>query len=247
MIARADLLTETLQVPVGDGVMDAYFARPRARTAPGAVVVAHELFGVTAHVRDVCERLAADGLTALAPDLYHRTEARIELPHDETGRLRGFAQLERLRREDALADTRAAIDHLRSGGATKVGILGLSVGGHVAYLAATAHRFDAVAALYPGWLTNTDIPLSRPTPTIDATTSIRARVLILCGAADHAVPLADLRQVKQALTAAKVEHGVVIYPNTPHGFLCDRRDTYRAGPADDAWGRIRDLFDATLR
>ncbi|GIH46652.1 carboxymethylenebutenolidase [Microbispora rosea] len=56
---------------------------------PG-VVVAMELFGVSAHVRDVCERLAADGYLALAPDLYHRDAPGIELPHDAAGRERGF-------------------------------------------------------------------------------------------------------------------------------------------------------------
>ncbi len=247
MIPRADVLTEAVALPTGDGVMHAYLARPRVTGSHGAIVVAHELFGVTAHIRDVCERLAASGLAALAPDFYHRAQARIELSHDETGRRRGFAELERLHREQVLADAGTAISYLHDTGVDRVGMLGLSLGGHIAYLAASAHRLQAVAALYPGWLTNTDIALSRPTPTVEATPAIQARVLLLCGTADHAVSDADLHQLEAALLAAGVEHELVTYPDTPHGFLCDRRDTYHAAAAEDAWRRIGELFDATVR
>lgn len=61
------------------------------------------------------------------------------------------------------------------------------------------------------------------------------------------MPAADLRQLQAALSAANVEHDIVTYPDTPHGFLCDRRDTYRPAPAEDAWRRIHELFDATIR
>jgi len=247
VIGRADVLTETIDLPVGGKVMSGYLARPRTPHSEGAVIVAHELFGISAHVRDVCERLAAGGLTALAPDFYHRAGPRIELPHDDAGRQRGFGELERLARDDAIDDVGAALAYLHENGTRRVAMLGLSVGGHIAYLAATSHPLNAVAAVYPGWLTNTDIALSRPTPTVDRTPRIQARVLILCGTADHAVPAADLRQLQAALSAANVEHDIVTYPDTPHGFLCDRRDTYRPAPAEDAWRRIHELFDATIR
>lgn len=247
MIGRADVLTETIDLPVGEGIMSGYLARPRALHSKGAVIVAHELFGLTAHVRDVCEGLAADGLTTLAPDFYHRAGARIELPHDEAGRQRGFAELERLSRDDAIDDAGAALAYLRANGADRVAMLGLSLGGHIAYLAATSHPLNAIAALYPGWLTNTDIALSRPTPTLDRTPQMQARVLILCGAADHAVSDADLRELQTALSAAHIEHDIVTYPDTPHGFLCDRRDTYRPAAAEDAWRRIHELFDTTIQ
>ena len=247
-LSRADVLTQRVKLTVTDGgSMDAYDARPRDDPPAAGVVVAHELFGLTAHVRDVCERLASDGFVALAPDFYHRIDARAELPHDESGRTQGFALLDQLRRDEAIADVGAAIDHLHAAGASRVGIIGLSLGGHIAYLAATAHPIDAVAALYPGWLTTTDIGLGRPEPTIELTRGITGRVLILCGSADHAVPTADLDKIDAQLTNAGIEHEIVTYPDTPHGFLCDRRDTYRQQAANDAWRRVTELFRSTLR
>ncbi len=247
-ISPADVLTQRVKLTVTDGgSMDAYDARPRDDLPSGGIVVAHELFGLTAHVRDVCERLASHGFAALAPDFYHRTDPRAELPHEESGRTQGFALLDQLRRDEAIADVGAAIEHLHAGGASGLGILGLSLGGHIAYLAATAHPIEAVAALYPGWLTTTDIGLGRPEPTIELTRGITGKVLILCGDADHAVPTADLGQIDARLTNAGVEHEIITYPATPHGFLCDRRDTYRPEAANDAWRRMTELFETTLR
>jgi carboxymethylenebutenolidase len=233
-VAGMDIvLTERARL---DGSLTAYVARPPQPR--GGVLVVHELFGVTTHIREVCERLATLGYYALAPDLYHRSDPGAELAHDAEGRDRGFALLGELTRDGVLADLATAHAHLPGPKA----IVGLSLGGHAAYLAATRLEFAAVVAAYPGWLTNTDIGLSRPEPTVTLTPSIRGRVLLLFGAADHAVPAADQRAVAAALAAAGAEHEVVTYPDTPHGFLCDRRDTYRREAAEDAWGRIGALL-----
>jgi carboxymethylenebutenolidase len=193
----------------------------------------------------VCERLAGFGYCALAPDFYHRLDPGAEFAHDSTGRERGFELLHRLERPDVLTDAEAAYLHLRDLG-SQVGVVGLSVGGHVAYLAATQMPFAALVAAYPGRLTDAEIGLSRPEPTVTLTAGITARVLVLCGAADHAVPAEDQAAVGAALAAADVEHEVVTYPDTPHGFLCDRRDTYRPDAAEDAWGRIERLLGEAL-
>lgn len=247
VLGPAEILTEGIEVGLtGHEKMAGYLARPVIPGPHPAVVVAHELFGVTAHVRDVCERLASHGYVALAPDFYHRSSPGADLPHDPGGRERGFALLHQLRREECLADAAAAVDQLRRTGSARVGMIGLSLGGHVAYLAATGLELAAVAALYPGWVTGTEIGLSRPEPTLTLTSSIRARMLILAGQEDHAVPAGDIQAIEDALSAAGVRHEVVRYPDTPHGFLCDRRDTFRPVAADDAWRRIEALLAEEL-
>ncbi len=60
-------------------------------------------------------------------------------------------------------------------------------------------------------------------------------------------PTADLDKIDAQLTNAGIEHEIVTYPDTPHGFLCDRRDTYRQQAANDAWRRMTELFRSTLR
>ncbi|MDQ3849179.1 MAG: dienelactone hydrolase family protein [Actinomycetota bacterium] len=248
MNRRRDILTHTVEIGLEEGTsMGAYVARPAGSGAWPAVIVAGELFGVSAHVRDVCERLATLGLVALAPDLYHRTAPGIELPHDPEGRARGFELLHRLTRAQALSDVRAAMDYLRAAGSARVGMIGLSLGGHVAYLAATQLDLAAVAVVYGGWIPTTEIALSQPEPTLALTPGITARVLVLVGDADHAIPPEHRRAIADALRASGVRHEVVEYPGASHGFLCDRRDTFEPTAAQDAWRRIEQLLVDELR
>ncbi|MFF7338066.1 dienelactone hydrolase family protein [Streptomyces sp. NPDC008163] len=230
--------TEHVGIPVGDGPpMGAYAARPRVSGPFPGVLVGMELFGVDAGVREVCDRLARLGFVALAPDFHHRTAPGSELPRDPEGRQRGFDLLGLMTRTTVLSDVGAGIDHLRAGGSEHVSMVGLSLGGHIAYLAATEFDLAAVAVFYGGWLPSTDIPISRPEPTLSLTPKITGRVLFLVGEDDHVVPPAQRREIEDALLKAGVPHEVVVYPDTGHGFL-------QADPATaaDAWRRVHALL-----
>ncbi len=247
MIVPKNILTQTVEIAVDDGTtMGGYVARP---TGPGpfpGVVVGMELFGVSAHVREVCERLATLGFVALSPDLYHRTMPGVELAEDAAGRERGFQLLRQQTREQVLSDIAATIDRLHADGSAAVGMVGLSVGGHVAYLAATEFDLPAVAVLYGGWLPTTDIPLGRPEPTLARTAQITGRLLILVGEEDKVVPPEHRREIAQALRGAGVRHEIIEYPGVAHGFLSDRRAPYRPVAAHDAWRRVQDLLITEL-
>jgi carboxymethylenebutenolidase len=190
----------------------------------------------------VCERLAAQGHIALAPDLHHRTAPGIELPADDEGRRRGFDLLHQLTRDQAVNDVRAALNLLEARGCRVAGMVGLSVGGHVAYLAATRLPLPAVAVVYGGWLPTTGIPLSRPEPTLAGTPGITGRVLVLTGGQDQLIPPDHRQAIADALRNAGVDHDLVVYPEAGHGFLCDRRDGYDPTAAGDAWQRIGRLL-----
>jgi len=231
-----EITTEEVKVPVGDSVMTAFRAMPRCEGNRPVVVVAFEMFGLTPYVREIAERVAGLGYTAIAPDFYHRGGPGNVL--DEEERERGFTLIGELTRDGVLADVSAAIAF--AGSPAKAGMLGLSVGGHLAYLAAAKLDLAATAVFYGGWLTTTKLALSRPEPTLTLTPDIRGKLLFLSGDADHAVPPGDLEQIGAAM--ADNGHELVVYPDTPHGFFCHRRDTYRTGAADDAWRRVRMLF-----
>jgi carboxymethylenebutenolidase len=234
----APVLTETVRI----GAMGAYLARPDTADPVPGVLVGMELFGVSAHVRDVCERLAGLGFAALAPDLYHRTAPGVELPADAAGRERGFDLLHRMTRAEVVDDVRAAYDHLAARATGVAGMVGLSVGGHVAYLAAAELDLPAVAVVYGGWIPTTAIPLSHPAPTVDRTPDITGRMLLLVGEDDPIVPPAHRRLLVEALADAGVTHRLVTYPGVGHGFLCDRRTGYDGPAATDAWRRITALL-----
>lgn len=248
-----DIISEQIAIPVGAGApMGAYMARPRGSGAYPAVIVGMELFGITHYIRSVADRLAAQGYLAVAPDFYHRAQPGAELSYDQAGRTRGFELLHQVGRADAIQDVRSTIAFLRAqaGCSGKVGFLGLSVGGHIGYLAATQLDLAACAIFYAGWLTSTDIELSQPEPTIALTPGIArqsGRILYLVGERDNLVTPAQRAEIAQALVSANVQHELVIYPEAQHGFFCDERDSFDPAASADAWARTLQLFEAALR
>ncbi|GAA3440475.1 dienelactone hydrolase family protein [Kutzneria kofuensis] len=237
-----------LDVPVAGEAepMSAYLARPAAPGPHATVLVGFEMFGVTDYVRAVADRIAALGYTAVVPDFYHRSGRRICLPATAEGRSRGLELLSQVTRDGVDRDIQALLDQLPGPHA----MVGLSVGGHIAYYSATRFPFAAVAAFYPGWLTDDTIPLGRPTPTLELTAGIAehgTRLLLLVGDGDHLFTRAQLDEIASRLDADGVDHDLVVYPDTPHGFFCHERDTYRPDAADDAFARVTSMLADHLR
>lgn len=124
-------------------------------------------------------------------------------------------------------------------------MLGLSVGGHIAYYVATQVPLAALIVCYPGWLTGTDIPLSQPEPTVALTSRIAelgTPVLFLVGDQDQLLNGEQRDQIARHLQVTGVHYELVVYPNTPHGFLCPERATYRPIAAEDASTRMTTLL-----
>ena len=171
------ITTGHLNISVNDktssSTMSAYLARPQAPGSYPGVIIGFELFGVTDYIRTMVDRIAQLGYVALAPDFYHRSSPNVELEATAEGRARGFELLHQLTRQQAIDDVYAAMAYLYDEGkCPKIGMVGFSVGGHIAYLAASQLDLKATVAFYPGWLTTQDIPLSRPTPTLSLTSGI---------------------------------------------------------------------------
>ncbi|MFI6319238.1 dienelactone hydrolase family protein [Nonomuraea sp. NPDC050556] len=222
------------------GGMRAYVARPRVPGSYPGVIVAHQLFGVTADIREAADRIAALGYVAIAPEFYHRAEPGVELAADDAGRERGFALMNTLTREGVLADVRAAMDYL--GTARPVGMLGLSMGGHLAYYAATQVDLAVTVVLYAGWLTGTDIPVSRPSPTLELTGGIRGRLLYLVGSDDHVITAEQRQRIAARLEADGVDHEMIVYPGAAHAFL-----STDVPAAEEAWKTIEEALGALTR
>lgn len=239
------ITNEALEIETGDGtLLPCYLAQPVTRPAPTGVIVAHELFGVSPDIRGVADDLARAGYLTLAPEFYHRDAPRGRwLERTGEGREEGFGYLHRLGREQAVADVAACAAWLRSRpGNERVAQIGFSAGGHLSYLAACRLPLAATAVLYGGWLPTTDIPMSRPTPTLDLTPGITGRLLYLVGADDSLIDAAQRRQIAAALASAGVDHELVAYPRTAHAFFWPGTPSFSQPARDDAWTRILHLL-----
>ncbi len=248
------LTTEYIAITVdenpGASTMEAYLARPVDPGSYPGVIVGFELFGLTRHIRNIVERIAQLGYVVIAPDFYHRISPGIELEATADGRARGFELLHQLTRKQAMSDVHAAMTYLRDEQhSANIGMVGFSVGGHIAYLAATQFDLKATVVFYPGWLLVQDIPLSRPTPTLALTPGIAEHdgyLLFLVGERDILIPGEQRETIARELLAANVRHEVVTYSDAPHRFFCDESDSFHQVSADDAWRRLRELFASEL-
>ena len=190
----------------------AYIAAPAA--APrGALVVLQEIFGVNSHVRSIADGFAADGYLAIAPALFDRVEAGVELGYGEADIQRGFALKTATGNELPLLDVEAAIS--RAGSAGKVGVIGYCWGGLLSWLAACSlDGLSAGIAYYGGGVPS------------HAALNSRCPVLAHFGERDGHIPLDSV----EAFRAAQPGVTAWLYP-AAHGFNCDQRASYDAASA----------------
>jgi carboxymethylenebutenolidase len=131
----------------------AYVAAP-AGPAKAAIIVIPEIFGVNAGIRQKCERLAADGYLAVAPDLFWRFAPGVELNPDVEAELQeAFGYFQQYNANDGVKDIEATIHAIRGGLAgqapvQKVGCVGYCLGGRLAYMAAARTDISASVGYY---------------------------------------------------------------------------------------------------
>ncbi|MEG8052535.1 dienelactone hydrolase family protein [Sphingomonas aerolata] len=131
-------MTGTMEsMTMSDGATIAvYHAQPTGDRRGGLVLV-QEIFGVTDHIRDLCDEYAADGYEVLAPALFDREHPGFEADYSGDGLARGIELARQLHPfELSLTDVQTCIDSLAPAG--PVFVVGYCYGGSVAWFAATA-------------------------------------------------------------------------------------------------------------
>jgi carboxymethylenebutenolidase len=182
--------------------------------APRALVVVQEIFGVNRHMRNVCDRLAAEGYAVICPALFDRTQRGTELGYTPEDVARGRDLRAKVPAEGTMADIEAAAAALPAG--AKRGIIGYCWGGTVAWWGATRSRsFAAAVGWYGGGIAATKD--ERP----------NCPVQLHFGETDASIPMADV----EAIRTAQPGLDIFVYPGAGHGFGCDERGSYSAPDA----------------
>jgi len=216
---------QTRQLRAIDGfAFGLYEAMPKQRPR-GGIVVIQEIFGVNAHIRNVCDGYAAAGYAAIAPQIFDRAERDVELGYEQQDMGRGIELARgKLKMEQTLQDLQAAVEDARRFG--KVGVVGYCFGGLLAWLAACdLTGVDAAVAYYGGGVAS---QLERRP---------RCPVVMHFGAKDAHIPLTDVDKVRKAHPQVTVH----VY-DADHGFNCDHRASYDAAAAKLALSRSLEFF-----
>jgi len=143
-------MTDSITISTDAGEFAAYRATP-AGTPRGAVVVIQEIFGINAGIRRQCDVLAEAGYLAIAPDLFWRFAAGVELDPDVKPEFeRALELMGQLDQDAAIGDLEATIRTARGllpeGG--KVGVVGFCLGGRLAFMVAARTDVDASVGYY---------------------------------------------------------------------------------------------------
>jgi carboxymethylenebutenolidase len=201
--------------------LGAYLATPSSGKGQGVLVI-HAWWGLNDFFRSVCDRLAAEGFVALAPDLF---EGRVASTIPQARKLRARPKKEPtyktlLRASERLQGVPQVQGH-------SIGVIGFSMGGHWAL-----------------WLA-----ANRPELRLKAVTTFdgaRAGDYSASLAAfqghfaerDPWVSDAALKKLRQSLEQAPRGAELHVYPGTGHWFFeSDRDEAYHQKAAELAWGR----------
>jgi carboxymethylenebutenolidase len=234
------LETGEAKIKVTGGEMPGYFARPKGKANPPIVLVAMEVFGLHAYIKDVVRRLGKLGAFAVAPDYYFRSgvdlTAITEIP-------KLMPLVNSKPDAELLSDLDATVAWAASqgGDAGRLGIIGFCRGGRSVWeYAAHSGQLKAGVAFY-GSLIDPPNPVWPKSP-MQLAAQMKAPVLGLYGEADQGISPSQVEEMKAALAAAGKTAEFKIYPGAPHGFHADYRPSYRKDAADDAWAQMQAWF-----
>ena len=174
-----------------------------------AVIVLQEIFGVTPHVREVADRYAQEGYLAIAPDLFWRVEPGLSLSHSKEDMKRAFSILEQFSEEQGVQDIGCTITHAKAqtgidGG---VAVVGMCLGGKLAYLSASRLPVDASLAFYGVGIEKN----------LGEAVGIKAPLLMFFGGKDKYAG-APVREQIAAATSANQNVHIRVYEDADHGF-----------------------------
>ncbi len=217
-----------IELKAADGFALAGYKAEAVGKPKGALVVVQEIFGVNHHIRNVVDRFAAQGYTALAPALFDRAQRDVDVGYDKEGIALGIEVRGKIKLEDTLLDLTAAIQHLKPAG--KIGMIGYCWGGSLSFISAARLTGLSCAVGYYGSMIAAH---AEEKPTVP--------VMLHFGEKDSGIPMTDVDNVRKA----RPEVEIFTYP-ADHGFNCDERGSFHEESQKLALSRSLDFLQKHL-
>ena len=220
----------------GGGTVQGYLAVPDGGTdGTVGVLVLQEWWGLVDQITRTCDRFAAAGFTALAPDLYQGTAVPVTEP-DKAAKHMMALEMGR-----AATQLSGAVDELRARtGRATVGVVGFCMGGGLALVLA-CQRPDAVAAVVPAYGV---IPWPDARPDYSTMT---AAVLGHVAELDGSFTPEAAAALEAELTGLGRDATFLVYTGVDHAFFNDDRpEVYDAAAAELLWERTVAFLHAQL-
>lgn len=228
-----------VRIPVSDGDLPGYFAKPQGAGPFPIMLVNEEVFGIHDYIKDVCRRFAKLGYAAVAVEIYARLVDESQPNADQqiptvVGKAPDATILTDL-------DSAVAYAAAHGGDQNRLGVTGFCRGGRTTWLYATHNpRLKAAVAWY-GPVNTPDTPIQPKSP-MDIADQLKCPLLGLYGGLDQSIKQVDVQATAAKARAAGKTVEIVVYPDAPHGFHADYRPSYKPADAADGWLRMQAWF-----
>ena len=235
-IAGASVSHELLTLRAADGNELAAFLATPDEPSPTGIVLLPDVRGLYHFYEELALRFAERGHAALAIDYFGRTAGSSTRDDD----FEYMPHVDQTTDDGVQADTRAAVEHLRGLGCSSVFTVGFCFGGRASWVAAASGTGSRLGRL----LRLADRQRGGPSA-VERVDAIECPILALQAGDDQGITAEDNATFERALTAAGVEHEIVVYDGAPHSFF-DRKQEEFADASEDAWRRTLAFVDRTV-
>jgi carboxymethylenebutenolidase len=246
MIIKDDLLAE---LETASGPMRTYLFRPAAEGKYPGVVLFSEIFQATGPIRRTAAFIAGHGFIVAVPEVYHELEsAGTVLAYDQAGADKGNADKYNKELASYDADAKALLDHLKampecSG---KLGVVGICLGGHLAFRAAMNPEVSATACFYATDIHSASLGKGKSDDSLARASEIKGELLHIWGRQDPHVPLEGRIRIKARLDEIGANYQW-IEVNGAHAFMRDEGYRYDPELAGLCLQWVLALFDRGLK
>jgi carboxymethylenebutenolidase len=223
---------EWVHIKKGADSIRAYLASPVRSSLSPAIIVIHEIYGLTGWELTVADRLAKEGYIAVVPDLLSSKHGKTPADEAEARKLIGELEDERVTAD--LDATYTFLNQLPAVDKGNIGTIGFCWGGGQSFRYATDNpNLRAVVVAYG------------PAPDTADMKRIKAPVLGIYGENDARINAA-LPTVKAGMEKAGKTFTSEVFQGTGHGFLKPGRQGYETPERENAWKRILEFYRARL-
>ena len=228
MTIKDDLVEE---LPTPAGPMRTYIFKPAAEGKFPGVVLYSEIFQATGPIRRTAAMIAGHGYIVAVPEVYHELEPMgTVLAYDQAGADKGNADKYDKELASYDADARAVLDHLktRQDCTGRLGVVGICLGGHLAFRAAMNPDVSATVCFYATDIHSGSLGKGKTDDSLARASDIKGELLHIWGRQDPHVPLEGRNKIKARLDEVGANFQW-LEVNGAHAFLRD--EGYRYDPA----------------
>jgi len=239
---------DVITLPTPTGEMRTLISRPAVDGKYPGIVLFSEIFQITGPIRRTAAWLAGQGYTVATPEIYHELEpSGTVLPYDQAGADKGNSDKTAKEISSYDSDAKAALDYLaaRPDANGKLGVMGICIGGHLAFRAAMNPGVSAAVCFYATDIHKGTLGKGQNDGSLARAGEIRGELLHIWGRQDPHVPLEGRNVIHARLEEAGVNFQW-IEVNGQHAFLRDEGPRYDPELARMCLGFALDIFHRRL-